>query len=128
MKNRITELFSIQYPLIQGGMIWCSGWELASSVSNATSSLERLCGSISVKGTSTIEGSGSTIGGSGFTTGGSTTGGSTTGGTTTGGSGSTTGGFTGGSTGSTGQQGQQVATKKKNHWRRIHQLVGFTPP
>lgn len=35
MKNRITELFSIQYPLIQGGMIWCSGWELAAAVSNA---------------------------------------------------------------------------------------------
>lgn len=35
MKNRITELFNIQYPLIQAGMIWCSGWELASAVSNA---------------------------------------------------------------------------------------------
>jgi len=35
MKNRIVELFGIQYPLIQAGMIWCSGWELASSVSNA---------------------------------------------------------------------------------------------
>lgn len=35
MKNRITSLFNIQYPLIQGGMIWCSGWELASAVSNA---------------------------------------------------------------------------------------------
>lgn len=35
MKNRITELFGIQYPLIQAGMIWCSGWELASTVSNA---------------------------------------------------------------------------------------------
>lgn len=35
MKNRITELFGIQYPLIQAGMIWCSGWELASAVSNA---------------------------------------------------------------------------------------------
>ncbi len=35
MKNRITELFKIQYPLIQAGMIWCSGWELASAVSNA---------------------------------------------------------------------------------------------
>ncbi|MCX6231970.1 MAG: nitronate monooxygenase [Bacteroidetes bacterium] len=33
--NRITNLFHIQYPLIQGGMIWCSGWELASAVSNA---------------------------------------------------------------------------------------------
>lgn len=35
MKNRITELFNIDYPLIQAGMIWCSGWELASTVSNA---------------------------------------------------------------------------------------------
>jgi enoyl-[acyl-carrier protein] reductase II len=33
--NRITELFDIQYPLVQGGMIWCSGWELAAAVSNA---------------------------------------------------------------------------------------------
>jgi enoyl-[acyl-carrier protein] reductase II len=35
MRNRITELFHIQYPIIQAGMIWCSGWELASAVSNA---------------------------------------------------------------------------------------------
>ena len=35
MDNRITELFKISYPIIQGGMIWCSGWELASAVSNA---------------------------------------------------------------------------------------------
>ena len=35
MKNNITELFSIKYPIIQAGMIWCSGWELASAVSNA---------------------------------------------------------------------------------------------
>lgn len=35
MSNRITELFNIQYPIIQAGMIWCSGWELASAVSNA---------------------------------------------------------------------------------------------
>ena len=35
MKTRITELFGIQYPIIQAGMIWCSGWELASAVSNA---------------------------------------------------------------------------------------------
>jgi enoyl-[acyl-carrier protein] reductase II len=34
-RNRITSLFSIQYPLIQAGMIWCSGWELASAVSNS---------------------------------------------------------------------------------------------
>lgn len=33
--NRVTELFNIEYPLIQGGMIWCAGWELASAVSNA---------------------------------------------------------------------------------------------
>jgi enoyl-[acyl-carrier protein] reductase II len=33
--NRVTELFNIEYPIIQGGMIWCSGWELASAVSNA---------------------------------------------------------------------------------------------
>ncbi len=35
MQNRITSLFNIKYPIIQGGMIWCSGWELASAVSNA---------------------------------------------------------------------------------------------
>jgi enoyl-[acyl-carrier protein] reductase II len=35
MKNRITELFQIKYPLIQAGMIWNSGWKLASAVSNA---------------------------------------------------------------------------------------------
>lgn len=35
MQNRITQLFNIQYPIIQAGMIWCSGWELASAVSNA---------------------------------------------------------------------------------------------
>jgi enoyl-[acyl-carrier protein] reductase II len=35
MKNRITELFGIQYPIIQAGMIWCSGWELAAAASNA---------------------------------------------------------------------------------------------
>lgn len=34
-KNKITSLFKIKYPLIQAGMIWCSGWELASAVSNA---------------------------------------------------------------------------------------------
>lgn len=33
--NRIKQLFGIQYPIIQAGMIWCSGWELASAVSNA---------------------------------------------------------------------------------------------
>ncbi|MBN2892228.1 MAG: DUF561 domain-containing protein [Bacteroidales bacterium] len=35
MKTKITELFGIKYPIIQGGMIWCSGWELASAVSNS---------------------------------------------------------------------------------------------
>jgi len=35
MENSITNLFSIKYPIIQAGMIWCSGWELASAVSNA---------------------------------------------------------------------------------------------
>lgn len=35
MQNRITQLFGIKYPIIQAGMIWCSGWELASAVSNA---------------------------------------------------------------------------------------------
>lgn len=35
MKNRITQLFNIEFPIIQAGMIWCSGWELASAVSNA---------------------------------------------------------------------------------------------
>ncbi len=33
--NRITELLGIKYPLVQGGMVWCAGWELASAVSNA---------------------------------------------------------------------------------------------
>lgn len=33
--NRVTSLFGIQYPIIQGGMVWCSGWRLASAVSNA---------------------------------------------------------------------------------------------
>ena len=33
--NRITQLFNIQYPIIQAGMIWCSDWKLASAVSNA---------------------------------------------------------------------------------------------
>lgn len=35
MENRICGLFGIKYPIIQAGMIWCSGWELASAVSNA---------------------------------------------------------------------------------------------
>ena len=33
--NRICKLFDIQYPIIQGGMVWCSGWRLAAAVSNA---------------------------------------------------------------------------------------------
>ena len=33
--NKICQLFGIKYPIIQGGMIWCSGWELVSAVSNA---------------------------------------------------------------------------------------------
>ncbi|MGO4919744.1 NAD(P)H-dependent flavin oxidoreductase [Maribacter spongiicola] len=35
MRNRITELFKIEFPIIQGGMIWTSGWRLASAVSNS---------------------------------------------------------------------------------------------
>jgi enoyl-[acyl-carrier protein] reductase II len=35
MGNRTTELFNIKYPIIQAGMVWCSGWRLASAVSNA---------------------------------------------------------------------------------------------
>ena len=34
-ENKITKLFGIQYPIIQGGMVWCSGWRLAAAVSNA---------------------------------------------------------------------------------------------
>ena len=34
MQNRITELFNIQHPIVQGGMVWASGWRLASAVSN----------------------------------------------------------------------------------------------
>src|SRR5574344_277046 len=34
MENPICDLFQIQYPIIQGGMVWCSGWKLASAVSN----------------------------------------------------------------------------------------------
>lgn len=33
--NRVTSLFGIKYPIIQAGMVWCSGWKLASAVSNA---------------------------------------------------------------------------------------------
>ena len=33
--NQITQLFNIKYPIVQGGMVWVSGWKLASAVSNA---------------------------------------------------------------------------------------------
>ncbi len=35
MQNRVTRLFEIEYPIVQAGMIWASGWKLASAVSNA---------------------------------------------------------------------------------------------
>lgn len=35
MQNKITSLFNIKYPIIQAGMVWCSGWRLASAVANA---------------------------------------------------------------------------------------------
>ncbi len=35
MNNRVAQLFDIKYPIIQAGMVWCSGWKLASAVSNA---------------------------------------------------------------------------------------------
>lgn len=35
MQNKITQLFGIKYPIVQGGMVWASGWRLASAVSNA---------------------------------------------------------------------------------------------
>jgi enoyl-[acyl-carrier protein] reductase II len=35
MENKITKLFNIQHPIIQAGMVWNSGWRLASAVSNA---------------------------------------------------------------------------------------------
>jgi enoyl-[acyl-carrier protein] reductase II len=35
MENRLNELFKIQYPIVQAGMIWCSGWKLAAAVSKA---------------------------------------------------------------------------------------------
>lgn len=34
MENRICKLFNIEYPIISGGMVWCSGWRLAAAVSN----------------------------------------------------------------------------------------------
>ena len=33
--NRVNQLFGIKYPIIQGGMVWCSGWKLCAAVSNA---------------------------------------------------------------------------------------------
>lgn len=35
MENRICQLFGIRYPIVSGGMVWCSGWRLAAAVSNA---------------------------------------------------------------------------------------------
>tara|TARA_Y100000589_G_scaffold177056_1_gene167858 strand:- start:14159 stop:15100 length:942 start_codon:yes stop_codon:yes gene_type:complete len=35
VKNKIKDLFNIKYPIIQGGMVWCSGWRLASAVTNS---------------------------------------------------------------------------------------------
>jgi len=35
MKTRVTEIFGIEHPIVQAGMVWCSGWHLASAVSNA---------------------------------------------------------------------------------------------
>ena len=35
MSNAITQLFGIEFPVVQGGMVWCSGWKLAAAVSNA---------------------------------------------------------------------------------------------
>lgn len=35
VQNKICSLFGIRYPIIQGGMVWCSGWKLAAAVSNA---------------------------------------------------------------------------------------------
>lgn len=35
MENRITNLLGVRYPIVQAGMVWCSGWKLASAVSNA---------------------------------------------------------------------------------------------
>jgi len=35
MNNKVTDLFKVKYPIIQAGMVWCSGWKLASSISNS---------------------------------------------------------------------------------------------
>ena len=42
MENRITSLFGIRYPIVAGGMIWCSGWRLAAAVSDAEQFYNRL--------------------------------------------------------------------------------------
>ena len=35
MRDRVQKLFNIKYPIVQAGMVWCSGWRLASAVSNS---------------------------------------------------------------------------------------------
>ena len=53
--NRVTSLFGIRYPIIQGGMVWCSGWRLAAAVamregwacSAQVRCIPKRCGSIS---------------------------------------------------------------------------------
>ena len=35
MKTTVTQLFNIEYPIVSGGMVWCSGWRLAAAVSAA---------------------------------------------------------------------------------------------
>jgi len=47
MENSITKLFNIRYPIIQGGMVWCSGWRLASAVSN--------CGGLGLLGAGSMD-------------------------------------------------------------------------
>jgi len=42
IKSKICDLFGIKYPIIQGGMIWCSGWELASAVSQVSSMIKEI--------------------------------------------------------------------------------------
>ena len=42
MENRITTLFGIRYPVVAGGMVWCSGWRLAAAVSEAGGLEQRL--------------------------------------------------------------------------------------
>ena len=40
--DTIKRLFNIKYPIVQGGMIWCSGWELAAAVSNAGGKIDEV--------------------------------------------------------------------------------------